>query len=34
VLKPQAIRPVAIWGGEPKRASTEHNSVHDEAFKR
>jgi ribbon-helix-helix CopG family protein len=27
VLKPG---PVAIWDGEPKRASIEHNSVHDE----
>jgi Ribbon-helix-helix protein, copG family len=28
VLKPQV--PVAIWDGEPKRASIEHDSVHDE----
>ncbi len=30
VLKPQAAGPVAIWDGEPKRASLEHDSVHDE----
>jgi hypothetical protein len=30
VLKPQAVGPVAIWDGEPKRASFEHNSVYDE----
>jgi hypothetical protein len=30
VLKPQASGPVAIWDGEPKRASIEHDSVHDE----
>jgi hypothetical protein len=28
--KPQAAGPVAIWDGEPKRASIEHDSVHDE----
>jgi hypothetical protein len=30
VLKPQATGPVAIWDGEPKRSSMEHDSVHDE----
>jgi hypothetical protein len=30
VLKPAAAGPVAIWDGEPKRASIEHDSVHDE----
>jgi hypothetical protein len=30
VLKPQAAGPVAIWDGEPKRASFEHDSVHDQ----
>jgi Ribbon-helix-helix protein, copG family len=30
LLKPQAVGPVAIWDGEPKRASTAHDSVHDE----
>ena len=30
VLKPQATGPVAIWHGKPKRASIEHDSVHDE----
>ena len=31
VLKPQAAGPVAIWDGEPKRPSADHDSVHDEA---
>ncbi len=30
VLKPQGTGPVAIWDGEPKRTSVEHDSVHDE----
>jgi len=30
VLKPHAAGPVAIWDGEPKRSSVEHDSVHDE----
>ena len=30
VLQPQAAGPVAIWDGEPKRTSIEHDSVHDE----
>jgi Ribbon-helix-helix protein, copG family len=30
VLKPQAVGPIAIWDGEPKRASVEHDSIHDE----
>jgi len=30
VLKPPAAGPVAIWDGEPKRASVEHDSVHDD----
>jgi hypothetical protein len=30
VLKPSATGPVAIWEGEPKRASIDHDSVHDE----
>jgi hypothetical protein len=30
VLKPPATGPVAIWDGQPKRSSTEHDSVHDE----
>ncbi|SEE70026.1 Ribbon-helix-helix protein, copG family [Rhizobiales bacterium GAS188] len=30
VLKPQPTGPVAIWDGEPRRASIEHDSVHDE----
>ena len=28
--KLSAAGPVAIWDGEPKRASTDHDSVHDE----
>lgn len=27
--KPQAAGPVAIWDGEPKRTSIEHDGVHD-----
>lgn len=30
VLRPQAGGPVAIWDGEPRRTSVEHDSVHDE----
>jgi hypothetical protein len=30
VLKPKASGPVAIWDGQPKRSSVEHDSVHDE----
>jgi hypothetical protein len=30
VLKPQTSGPVAIWDGEPKRTSIDHDSVHDE----
>jgi hypothetical protein len=30
VPKPAADGPVAIWDGEPKRTSVEHDSVHDE----
>lgn len=30
VLKPQAAGPVAIWDGEPKRPSIDHDSVHDQ----
>ena len=30
VLKPQARGPVAIWDGEPKRSSMEHDTVYDE----
>ncbi len=30
VLKPHAAGPVAIWDGEPKRTSIDHDSVHDE----
>ena len=31
VLKPQAEGPVAIWDGEPRRTSVEHDTVHDES---
>jgi hypothetical protein len=30
VLKPTASGPVALWDGEPKRSSVEHDSIHDE----
>ena len=30
VLKPKAGGPVAIWDGEPRRTSLEHDTVHDE----
>lgn len=30
VLKPQAPGPVAIWDGQPKRPSAEHDSLYDE----
>jgi methionine synthase II (cobalamin-independent) len=30
VLKPEAAGPVAIWDGQPKRPSMNHDSVHDE----
>ena len=30
VLKPLSEGPVAIWDGEPRRTSIEHDSVHDE----
>jgi hypothetical protein len=30
VLKPQAAGPVAIWDGQPKHMSIEHDSVYDE----
>jgi len=30
VLKPEAAGPVAIWDGDPKRTSIDHDSVHDE----
>ncbi len=30
ILMPPAEGPVAIWDGEPKRSSLEHDSVHDE----
>jgi hypothetical protein len=30
VIKPPASGPVAIWDGEPRHTSIEHDSVHDE----
>jgi plasmid stability protein len=30
VLKPEVVGPVALWDGQPKRTSVEHDSVHDE----
>lgn len=30
VLKPPSAGPVALWDGEPRRTSVEHDSVHDE----
>ena len=30
VLKPKAEGPVAIWDGEPRRTSLEHDTVHDD----
>jgi hypothetical protein len=30
VLKPQAVRPVAICDGEPTRTSVEHDSIYDQ----
>jgi hypothetical protein len=30
VLKTPTAGPVAIWDGEPRRTSIEHDSVHDE----
>jgi hypothetical protein len=30
VLKPPAKGPVALWDGEPKRTSVDHDSVHDD----
>ncbi len=30
ILKPSAQGPVALWEGEPRRTSIDHDSVHDE----
>jgi ribbon-helix-helix CopG family protein len=30
VLKPPTAGPVALWDGEPRRSSVEHDAVHDE----
>lgn len=30
VLRPEARGPVAIWDGEPRRSSVEHDSIYDE----
>lgn len=29
VLKPPSIGPVALWDGEPKRPSADHDSIYD-----
>jgi hypothetical protein len=30
VLKPQASGPVALWDGEPRRTSIEHDRIYDD----
>lgn len=30
VLMPQASGPVALWDGEPRRGSADHDTVHDQ----
>jgi hypothetical protein len=30
VLKPQVSGPVALWDGEPRRTSIQHDSIYDE----
>ncbi|MDA0981736.1 MAG: ribbon-helix-helix protein, CopG family [Proteobacteria bacterium] len=30
MLIPQSAGPVALWDGEPRRSSVDHDSVHDE----
>jgi hypothetical protein len=30
VLKPQTTGPVAIWDGDPRRQSAQHDSIYDE----
>lgn len=30
VLKPAALGPVAIWDGDPRRPSLDHDSIYDE----
>jgi len=30
VLRPQAKGPVALWDGEPRRPSVDHDSIYDE----
>lgn len=30
ILKPGAAGPVALWDGEPRRSSVEHDSIYDE----
>jgi hypothetical protein len=30
VLKPQVAGPVALWDGEPKRMSIQHDSIYDD----
>ena len=30
ILKPPSTGPIALWDGEPRRTSVDHDSVHDE----
>ena len=30
LLRPEATGPVALWDGEPRRTSVEHDSIYDE----
>lgn len=30
VLRPPSAGPIALWDGEPRRSSIEHDTVHDE----
>lgn len=30
VLRPEAAGPVALWDGEPRRTSVDHDSIYDE----
>jgi hypothetical protein len=30
ILRPQASGPVALWDGEPKRTSIQHDSIYDD----
>ncbi|MSQ50875.1 MAG: CopG family transcriptional regulator [Betaproteobacteria bacterium] len=30
VLKPQSVGPVALWDGQPRCSSVDHDSIHDQ----